>query len=55
MSLLYRLARDAGRGHETVRAWWHRRTARELAVLRRENAVLRRHLAEIRGTRRGRG
>ena len=54
MSLIYRLARDAGRGHEAVRAWWYRRTARELAVLRRENAVLRRQIAEIRGTRDGR-
>ncbi|MFI7602661.1 hypothetical protein [Actinoplanes sp. NPDC049681] len=52
MSLIYRLARDAGRGHEAVMAWWRRRGARELASLRRENARLRRQLADIRGTRR---
>lgn len=52
MSLIYRLARDAGRGHETVTAWWQSRAARKLASLRRENARLRRQLADIRGTRR---
>ncbi|PRY29554.1 hypothetical protein [Pseudosporangium ferrugineum] len=48
MNTFYRLAHDAGRGHEVLAAWWRRRAARRITTLRRENARLRRLLIDTR-------